>query len=158
MSKLSPFLKVSTEELENYRPIPLLCWFFKQFWNIKWYHTLTVTYFLMQRCLAFIKMLAVNKLGQFANISFESRLHNAESYFYNLGKVFDYVSQDILLKNLIHWEFQESSVSLLKSYLSWRKKYVYQERSKFETLIVPPRLSPWSHAVSGQTVITPTLS
>lgn len=73
--------------------------------------------------------LAINSLTDIIGEGMEEGL-NTYASFYDLTKAFDCVSHDILLRKLSFYNFNNNSISLIKSYLSMRGQYVIYDRQK----------------------------
>ena len=73
--------------------------------------------------------LAINNLTDYIVEGMEKGI-DSFACFYDLTKAFDCVQHNILLEKFANYNFDTSSVSLIKSYLSDREQYVYFNQHK----------------------------
>lgn len=123
--------KGNPESAENYRPISLLPIFSKILESLvgdqvrAYFETNNL---FTQNQFGFRNKksttLAINKLLDYVTEAFEEKLDTHAS-FKDLTKAFDCISHDILFDKLVYYNFDESSIAFVRSFMTDREQFVF---------------------------------
>lgn len=157
ISKVVPVFKGgNSEEESNYRPISLIVTFSKVFEKLlknKITHYLESNFLLSQNQFGFRKnkstSSAIVEFVQIAIDCFERGLYST-AVFVDLSKAFDCVSHNILLKKLERYNFENSAIRLISSYLQGRRQVVHWNGTYSDTLYI-------KHGVPQGSILGPIL-
>lgn len=150
------YKKGDTEELSNYRPIsilPIISKIFEKLIANQILEYLEDNDLLCKNQFGFRKGLstvqAISELVSKITDAFENKEHYF-TMFLDLSKAFDTVSHELLISKLKYYNFSDSSVTLLKSYLNNRYQLVNVNEKLSDKMIV-------KHGVPQGSILGPLL-